>query len=179
MKTIKIKNRYTGETIISGEYESIKDCLEKNKKANLWGADLWKVDLRGANLRGADLRGAKGINKYLTTPLYLFYDQENPIRAYKLVDNENEGIYSGGLKYEIGKEVSVKNYDTNETNSCGQGINLATLEWCLREYQKGYKILICEFNKEDIVAIPVGSDGKFRVKRCKVEREKDLKELGF
>lgn len=43
---IKIKNRFTGNIILCGDYESIKDCLKKN---------------RGADLRGADLRGAKGI----------------------------------------------------------------------------------------------------------------------
>ena len=60
---IEIKNRYTGEVILCGKYESIKDCLEKNRGANLRyadlrGANLRYADLRGANLRGADLRGA-------------------------------------------------------------------------------------------------------------------------
>jgi uncharacterized protein YjbI with pentapeptide repeats len=50
---IEIKNRFSGQIIIAGEYESIKDALKKNRNANLRGADL-----RGANLRGADLRGA-------------------------------------------------------------------------------------------------------------------------
>ena len=43
---IEIKNCHTADIILCGEYESIKDCLEKN---------------RGANLGDADLRGAKGI----------------------------------------------------------------------------------------------------------------------
>jgi len=55
---IEIKNRYNGNVIISGKYESIKDCLEKNKDADLRGADLEGADLGGAYLRGADLRGA-------------------------------------------------------------------------------------------------------------------------
>ena len=42
---IEIKARFTDAVIISGDYESIRDCLEKN---------------RGADLRDADLRGAKG-----------------------------------------------------------------------------------------------------------------------
>ena len=46
---IEIKNRYTDEIMLSGEYESIKNCLEKNKDTHL----------RGAYLRGAYLRGAK------------------------------------------------------------------------------------------------------------------------
>ena len=55
---IKIKNRLTNEVILCGEYESIKDCLEKNRDADLRGADLGGAYLRGADLRGADLRGA-------------------------------------------------------------------------------------------------------------------------
>ena len=51
---VKIKNRFTGSIIISGEYESVKDCLRKNK-----GADLGGAYLRGADLGGADLGGAK------------------------------------------------------------------------------------------------------------------------
>ena len=43
--TVEIKNRFTGNNIVSGEYESVKDCIDKN---------------RGADLGGADLEGAKG-----------------------------------------------------------------------------------------------------------------------
>ena len=46
---IEIKNRFTGSIILCGEYESIKECLEKNRGA----------DLRGANLRGANYNGEK------------------------------------------------------------------------------------------------------------------------
>ena len=58
MKEIKIVNRFTGEVIICGKYESIKDCLENNKQANLYGANLYGANLSGANLSGADLSGA-------------------------------------------------------------------------------------------------------------------------
>jgi len=63
MKKIEIKNRFTNEVIISGEYENIKDCLEKNSSAYLRSvdlrfADLHSVDLRFADLRFADLRSA-------------------------------------------------------------------------------------------------------------------------
>jgi hypothetical protein len=55
---IEIKNRFTNEIIICGEYESIKDCLEKNKDKNLRFADLRSADLSSANLRSADLSSA-------------------------------------------------------------------------------------------------------------------------
>jgi len=55
---IKIKNRWTDKVILCGKYESIKDCLEKNRDADLRDADLGGADLRGAYLDGAYLRGA-------------------------------------------------------------------------------------------------------------------------
>ena len=64
MKEIKIVSRWdSNKIILSGKYESIKDCLEKNSGAdlsgaNLIGAYLGGADLGGANLRGADLIGA-------------------------------------------------------------------------------------------------------------------------
>jgi len=106
-------------------------------------------------------------------------DQVGKIRAYKIVNEENEGIYNGGLVYEVGDVIEVKDADTNEQEHCGKGINLATLDWCIREYKKGYKILIAEFTKDDIASIPIGSDGKFRVHRCKIIGEKKLKEIGL
>ena len=62
---IEIKNRSTGSTILSGEYESIKDCLYKNRGAYLGGANLGGADLGGANFRGAYLRGANLGGAYL------------------------------------------------------------------------------------------------------------------
>ena len=55
---IEIKNRYTSKIIVSGEYGSIRDCINKNSWANLRRADLRGADLCGANLRGANLRRA-------------------------------------------------------------------------------------------------------------------------
>ena len=46
---IEIKHRYEGNIILCGEYESVKDCLAKNRGANLRGANLWGANLRGAN----------------------------------------------------------------------------------------------------------------------------------
>jgi hypothetical protein len=60
---IEIKNRFTGEIIITGKYESIKNAIEKNRgadlsRANLSRANLSGADLSRANLSGADLSGA-------------------------------------------------------------------------------------------------------------------------
>ena len=52
---IEIKNRYTNSILISGEYDTIKECLVDNSGADLWGADLSEADLSEADLSGADL----------------------------------------------------------------------------------------------------------------------------
>jgi hypothetical protein len=120
----------------------------------------------------------KNLNKYITTPLYLLLEQPDKIRAYKIIKSNGEGIYNGGLIYKVGESVEEKDADTDEKKDCGKGINLATLDWCIREWKKGYKILIAEFTKDDIACIPIGSHGKFRVFRCKIVGEKNLKEIG-
>ena len=49
---MEIKNRFDGKIIVCGEYDSIKECLEKNKTANLSGANLYGANLYRANLYG-------------------------------------------------------------------------------------------------------------------------------
>ncbi len=176
------------------------------QRADLWGADLWGADLRGsdlwgaylqgadlqsanlqgadlqrANLRRADLRGAMGCNKHRTTDLYILLDQPGKVRAYKLVDKNGYGPYRNEIQYRTGQTYEAEiNPDENE--QCGAGINLATLPWCMSEWQPGYRILIAEFTIKDPatdICIPVASDGKFRVRKCEIVGEKDLKELGL
>jgi len=55
---IEIKNRFTGAIILCGEYESVKDCLQKNSAADLRFADLRSANLRYADLSSANLRYA-------------------------------------------------------------------------------------------------------------------------
>lgn len=106
-------------------------------------------------------------------------DQPGKIRAYKLVNSKFVGPFNGGLVYKIGERVSVPKANTNESSQCAEGINLATLDWCMKEWKSGYHILLAEFTSKDIAAIPTSTDGKFRVSRCKIVGEKDLVELGL
>jgi hypothetical protein len=148
-------------------------------RAYLSRADLSGADLSGADLSGAYLSGANGINKHRVTPLRILLDQPGKIRAYKLVDQNNVGPFNGGITYLIGGKYEVLNADTNESEHCAAGISLATLDWCMREWISGYKILLAEFEAKDIAAIPTATDGKFRVFRCEIVGEKDLKEIGL
>jgi len=145
--------------------------------ADLAGANLTRANLTRADLAGANLTRARGITPERCTPLLMLLDQPGPIRAYKIVGDNNEGIYNGGLRYEVGTTLEVKNANTDPNKQCAEGINLATLDWCLRVYQPGHKVLICEFTAGDIACIPIATDGKFRVRKCKVIGEKDISEL--
>ena len=80
------------------------------------------------------------------------------------------------------EEFTVR-VNSDENEQCGAGINLATLDWVMREWKPGYRILIMEFfanepTKGNLV-IPTNTDGKFRVGNCRRVGEKDLKELGL
>ena len=186
----EIKNKWSAEIIFTAETKTLKLAVEMAVKSGanlgdadlrdafLGGADLRDANLGGADLRGAFLGGAKGINKHLTTPLYILQDQVGKIRAYKLTKEDGTGPYYPSIKYEVGKTYSEKS-DCNEQKQCGEGISLATLDWCIKEFKPGYRIFIAEFTSKDIACIPIGSDGKFRVKKCKIVAEKDLKELGL
>ena len=193
---IEIKSRWDGHVIFSVEAGSLKDALEiaiKSRadlsRANLYGADLSGANLNGANLSGADLNGANlngavNLSKYLTTPLLMLLDQPGPIRAYKIINTDGEGIYSreNGYKpinYLAAESFDFPDADADDTKQCAAGGNLATLDWCMKEWKPGYRILVMEFTAADIAAIPTATDGKFRVRRCKRVGEKDLKEIGL
>jgi len=152
--------------------------------ADLSGANLLGANLLGADLSGADLSGANGVNKDLCTPLRILLDQPGPIRAYKLVKDDMSSPYaaqSGGTKwtYCIGGAYSEPDSDTSEDRECSKGIHLATLDWCIKNWREGWRILLAEFTAADIAAIPTATDGKFRVRRCRIVGEKDLVEIGL
>jgi hypothetical protein len=51
-------NRIDGHLIVRGEYASVKDCLERNRRVSMFGADLSGADLSCAILFGTDFRDA-------------------------------------------------------------------------------------------------------------------------
>ena len=151
--------------------------------ADLSGANLSGADLFRANLSGADLSGADGINKYTTSSMYMLLDQVGEIRAYKLVTQNGNGPHYPTITYDVGNEYTEPNFEADERVSCGPGINLASLDWCLKEWKPGYRILVASFESkhgtEDNICVPIGSDGKFRVRSCKIVSEVDLVGIGF
>lgn len=176
---IELKSIITQQVLFKADVLSLRDAvvLAVRDGANLYGAYLYGAYLRGADLSGANLSWAKGVSAELVTPLLILLEQPGKIRAYKVVNANNEGHLNGGLKYEIGSTVSVDNAETDINKDCGAGIHVATLDWCLCEWREGYKILILEFEAKDIAAIPTATDGKFRLHRATVVGEKDISKL--
>ena len=175
-----LSGAYLSHAYLSGAYLSGANL----SGADLSGAYLSDANLSGANLSGANLfrayrSGADGINKYLITPLTILLDQPGKTRAYKLVNQNMEGPFNGGIKYEIGKVYEVKDANIDDKQQCAKGINLATLDWCMKNWMQTYRILVAEFEAKDIACIPIATDGKFRVFRCQIVDEKDLKEIGL
>jgi hypothetical protein len=141
--------------------------------ANLLGADLQGANLRGADLQRADLQcanllGAEGVVTELVTPLLILADQPGELVAYKLTNAVDVGIYKGGLTYANGAELSVNDANTDAAEQCGAGINVATLDWILRGWKDEYRVKVIHFVARDIAAIPIATDGKFRLHRCRV-----------
>jgi len=192
---IQITSWWNGSVLF--EYESVDNTIAKTLEkaiessadlrfANLRSADLSSANLRSAdlsfaNLSFADLRSAKNLNKYWATDLSLLSLQKNRLTAYKYLTKD---MYSpvqsvGKIKYEVGKEYEEK-VDKDRLEDCGAGLNIASLEWCLRETAgniKDFKFIEVSFDPKDLI-VPYFSDGKFRVSKLKVERrltQKDLK----
>jgi len=128
---IEILNRYDNKVILCGEYESIKDCLEKNRGANLWGANLRDADLGGANLGGANLGGAN------------------------LRDANLEGAYLWGAKnyynsidfaVEIIRRQDTKFFTPKEWQIIGQ---ITAHRLCWEKIRKDYKGIVSILKKLD------------------------------
>ena len=56
-------------------------------------------------------------------------------------------------------------------------LNIATLDWCLKNWKPGYHVMLVKFTAKDIASIPISTDGKFRLFRCEVVGEKDITAL--
>lgn len=163
---------FSGSVLFS--YESEDNTIKKTlEKAVLEGANLRGANLRGANLTGAYLRGAK-----FTEPIYIadlyslkLLPKNTKLTFWKYIQN-GKSPYQNSV-YKVGKTYTEKEFNKNEFEDCGEGLNIATLGWVLRDSvgKDNVRLLEVEFKVSDIVAIPYYTDGKFRVKKMKVLRK--------
>ncbi len=156
--------------------------------ANLNGVSLYRASLNGVNLDGASLDGANlnGVSLYRASlngvknlsPIYFselynlkLLPKDTKIRMWKyLQDGKSPYQYA---VYNVDKTYKVKDFSIDEHEQCGIGLNVATLQWCLRDSlgKSDIELIEVEFKISDIVAIPYFTDGKFRVKTFKVLRK--------
>ena len=120
---IQIKHRITSAVIVKGEYESIKECLEKNRGTYLQGADLRGADLRGADLQGAYLRGA-----YLRGADLQGADLQGTYLRGADLRGAKKYLNSHAVFSEIVKRQSIKVFTTSEWK-CIAVISLHQICW--------------------------------------------------
>ena len=153
---IEIKHRITNNVLISGEYISIKDCLEKNQRAYLRGADLRGAylegtDLRGSYLRGADLRGAD---------LYGADLEGADLRDIK------KYYHSPDICFEIIKRQEIKLFTKEEWEIIGQ---IIIHRFCWEKLKELYgKKLLSIFKK----IAKLGWKDYYRYYQCIIKKEK-------
>ena len=121
---------------------------------------LCSEKLRSAKLSRTNFDGINCL-----ASLGIMPDSKGMARAYKVTTAQGEGIYRGGVNY-IKHRIFSADLDKDIKKDCSLGINLATFSWCLNAFtDKTYHLFMFKFNVKDAVC-PVGSDGKFRVKKC-------------
>uniref|UniRef100_A0A6M3IZA8 Pentapeptide repeat-containing protein n=2 Tax=viral metagenome TaxID=1070528 RepID=A0A6M3IZA8_9ZZZZ len=134
--------------------------------AYLSGAYLSGADLRGAYLSRADLSGTILENINWLAYIGIVPNKSGVAYAYKVTKSDGEGIHYSGINYTSKQAFEVEKVDPDVNTQCSYGINLATFSWCLNSFtDKSYRLFMFKFNVKDAVC-PVGSDGKFRVKKC-------------
>ena len=120
-----------------------------------------------ADLSGADLSDTLLDNISWLAYIGIVPDKQGKAYAYKLIDDKGEGIFQGGINYLEAEKFEVEQVDPDVNEQCSYGINLATFTWCLSAKRVDTnRLLMMEFNVKDAVC-PIGSDGKFGVKKCK------------
>ncbi len=153
--------------------------------ANLRYADLSYANLRSANLSYANLSYANLRYANLGKTIYedinwlayigIIPNGNGKARAYKLINKKGKGIFRGEIDYLNGNTFKVDGVDTDINIQCSFGINLATFAWCIENRQvESDNLLIMEFAVKDAVC-PIGSDGKFRVRKCRKVGKADWK----
>lgn len=134
--------------------------------ANLRGANLSGADMRGADLYGADLSGAKGLLSAIDYLADNFEQTDDGYIVYKCFNSTYPASSTWSLKF---GSVIEEEVNSNRTDVCGCGINVATLSWVRNEYpnKQVYKLLI-RWPWLAGVVVPYNADGKIRCARAEI-----------
>ncbi len=164
--------------------EKLNEILEAHKmwlngeggsRANLSGADLSCANLSGANLSGADLSCANlsradlsCANGLLSSVNFMeahFERTSDGYIVYKCFDS----IYTApeNWKLELGSIIS-ETVNSNRTNDCGCGINVAPLDWVKENFNEQIWKLLIKWEWLPGVIVPYNTSGKIRCERAMI-----------
>lgn len=109
------------------------------------------------------------------------------LRAFKVSTRAGGSPSSNGipvLNCHVDARLSVPNASSNWLDTCAAGVNVATYDWCRKEYgsrlkNNGYVLWEVEFVSVDVACVPKQFDGKFRLNFCKVIRKITRKPKGL
>jgi len=173
---VEIKNRFDGSVILCGEYESVKDCLEKNRGANLWGANLEGANLRVANLEGANLRVAN---------LWVANLEGANLRGANLEGADLEGANLRGADLEGAdlEGANLRGADLEGANLWGANLRVANLEGA-KNYSEN-RVIFIQLIRNNLIKFSVRQQEiasrifalEFCWKMIKKEYGKDMKKI--
>ena len=152
-------------------------------EANLSCASLRSADLRSASLSGADLRSADLSGTDLSGVRGLINDIDYLAENFEKTNEGYVGYKVFGMYYTIPEhwklqpnEIIEEVVNSNRTDTCGCGVNIATKEWIKREkpfVTKAWKVLI-KWEWLPSVVVPYNTDGKIRCGRVMLLEEVEI-----
>ena len=128
-------------------------------------ADLSHANLSDANLSNADLSHANGLLSSVNFMEAHFERTSDGYIVYKCFD----GMYTApeNWKLEPGSIIS-ETVNSNRTNDCGCGINVAPLYWVKENFNEQIWKLLIKWEWLPGVIVPYNTDGKIRCERAMI-----------
>ena len=158
MKTIEIKNIFNDETIHSGTFENIKECVEDAvrrrislREADLSETNLYRADLREANLSEANLYGANlkeanlreaNLSRANLSEANLYRASLREANLYKVSLSE-ANLYGANLSGADLYEADLSGADLSETNLYGANLYGATNYYSFVAYDTSKRLIHC------------------------------------
>ena len=148
--------------------EEIQELLKNHKLWLSGDGDGRRADLTDANLTGANLTGANGLVSAISYLSANFEQCKEGYIAYKTFGAH----YNPPASWSInpGSEI-CETVNSMRTNTCGNGINVAPLEW-VKQNASGnaldiWKVLI-RWEWLPGVVVPYNTDGKIRCEKVQL-----------
>jgi hypothetical protein len=106
-------------------------------------------------------------------------DMKAVVHAFKYSNHRNKSPCYDYVRpifqYRRGAIMAVRKPDKDPSESCGAGVNVATLAWVRQRICRKDTVWRVAFRVKDIAVIPFNTDGKLRLYRCKVVKKEFTK----